>query len=162
MATACVRRGRRRRKSEVRTRSRNGAGVVARAGPQRWLGTCRILRLRHDTGASAGEMAKAKPKEFPVALLRKQVADRDREIASLKAKLAKADDGSLLSSSLFRHQVHRTPFAPASIRSHPAKKNASHRTRHCGRPFAPAQPADLNGARRHRHGVCCLDLRVSR
>jgi hypothetical protein len=42
-----------------------------------------------------GETAEAKVKESPVALLRKQVADRDREIAALKARLAKADDGSL-------------------------------------------------------------------
>jgi hypothetical protein len=42
-----------------------------------------------------GETAEAKVKESPVALLRKQVADRDREIAALRAKLAKVDNGSL-------------------------------------------------------------------
>jgi hypothetical protein len=42
-----------------------------------------------------GGSAEAKVRESPVALLRKQVADRDREIAALKAKVAKADDGSL-------------------------------------------------------------------
>jgi hypothetical protein len=42
-----------------------------------------------------GEAAEAKVKESPVALLRKQVADRDREIDALKAQLAKADEGSL-------------------------------------------------------------------
>jgi hypothetical protein len=36
-----------------------------------------------------------KDRKSPVAMLRQQVADKDREIATLKAKLAKHDDGSL-------------------------------------------------------------------
>jgi len=42
-----------------------------------------------------GEAAEAKVKDSPVALLRAQVAEKDREIATLKAKLAKGEDGSL-------------------------------------------------------------------
>ena len=46
-------------------------------------------------GRIKGESAEAKVKNSPVALLRAQVVDKDREIAALKAKLAKAADGSL-------------------------------------------------------------------
>src|SRR5262249_7441976 len=46
-----------------------------------------VLKVR-----AKGESAEAKVKNSPVALLRTLVADRDREIAALKAKLAKAAD----------------------------------------------------------------------
>jgi hypothetical protein len=42
-----------------------------------------------------GESAEAQVKNSPVALLRAQIADKDREIADLKAKLATTWDGSL-------------------------------------------------------------------
>jgi hypothetical protein len=37
----------------------------------------------------------AKDRKSPVALLRQQIAEKDREIAALKAKLGRRDDGSL-------------------------------------------------------------------
>ena len=49
-----------------------------------------VLKVR-----AKGESAEAKVKNSPVALLRAQIADKDCEIATLKAKLAKAADGSL-------------------------------------------------------------------
>ena len=49
----------------------------------------KVLRAR----AKGGE-AEAKVKDSPVASLKEKVAEQDREIATLKAKLAKASDGS--------------------------------------------------------------------
>ena len=70
-------------------RARLNSPITARQGVEG------VLKAR-----AKGESAEAKVRESPVALLRKQVADKDREIATLKAKLAKAEDGSLFDLKL--------------------------------------------------------------
>jgi len=50
--------------------------------------------LARESGSSEAE-AEAEIRESPLALERRKVADRDRRIAELEAKLARMDDGSL-------------------------------------------------------------------
>jgi hypothetical protein len=50
----------------------------------------KVLKAR-----AKGEKAEARVKESPVAMLKQTVAEQEREIATLKAKLSKAEDGSL-------------------------------------------------------------------